>query len=133
MSSSRKAFLGGTAIVGITSLFTEAAIAQVGGQAIMLTLWSKTKDPDTFEKYYVSTHAPLVKQLPGITGFWRSTGPVTSDASNPSPYQMISAIGFASMNALTAAIESSAGGAMVKDLKNFAGDTSILLFSATSA
>jgi uncharacterized protein (TIGR02118 family) len=116
----------------MTSLLPEAAVAAVGDQAIMLTLWASVKDSDAFEKYYVATHAPLVKQLPGLTSYWRSTGPITQNPPQASSFQMISTIGFATMSALTAAIESPAGKAMVDDLKNFASGTTILLFSTTS-
>jgi uncharacterized protein (TIGR02118 family) len=133
MPCSRTAFLGGAALLGVTGLLPEAAVAAVGDKAIALTLWAKPKDPDAFEKYYVSTHEPLVKQLPGITSYERSTGPVTTESSKPSPFQMITVIGFDTMDALKEAIESSAGAAMLNDLKNFAADTSILFFSATSA
>jgi uncharacterized protein (TIGR02118 family) len=129
MPSSRKTFLAGTALLGMTSQLSTAAGAATGEKAVMLTLWVKTKDPDAFDKYYIATHAPLVKQLPGITSYEISKGAVTQEASQPSPYHMISIVGFDSMAALTAAIESPAGKAMVDDLKNFAAGTSVLFFS----
>ncbi len=133
MSTSRKAFLAGTTLIGITSALSAMAVASSGERAVMVTLWVKTKDPDAFDKYYTTTHAPLVKQLAGVTSYEISKGPVIQESSQPSPYQMISVIGFDSMNALTAAIESPAGKAMVNDLKNFAGETSVLIFSTIPA
>ena len=133
MSTSRKTFLAGTALLGMTGALSGIAVAATGERAIMVTLWVKTKDPDAFDKYYTATHAPLVKQLPGVTSYEISKGPVTQESSQPSPYQMISVIGFDSMNALTAAIESPAGKAMVDDIKNFAGETSVLVFSTIPA
>jgi hypothetical protein len=94
MSTSRRTFLAGTTLLGMTSALSGVAVAATGEQAIMLTLWVTTK---------------------------------------PSPYHMISVIGFDSMNALTAAIESPAGKAMVDDLKNFAARTSVLIFSTIPA
>lgn len=129
MSASRKKFIEGTALVGMISLLPEVAIAATGEGAVMLTLWSTTKDPDAFDRYYVTTHAALVKQLPGLTSYEISKGPITQELSQPSPYHMISIIGFDSMAALTSAIESPAGKAMVNDLKNFAGGTSAIFFS----
>ncbi len=119
MSASRKAFLAATALVGTTSELSAIAVAATGERAIMVTLWVKSKDPEAFDKYYTTTHAPLVKQLAGVTSYEISKGPVIQESSQPSPYQMISVIGFDSMNALTAAIESPAGKAMVNDLKIF--------------
>ncbi|MGA8575724.1 MAG: EthD family reductase [Candidatus Cybelea sp.] len=117
----------------MTSVLPEAAIAATAERAVMLTLWAKTKDPDAFDTYYVTTHAPLVKQLPGLTSYEISKGPITQELSQQSPYHMISIIGFDSMAALTSAIESPAGKAMVDDLKNFAAATSAIFFSAIPA
>ena len=133
MSTSRRAFLAGTGFLGMTSALSSVAVAANGEQAIILTLWVNTKDPDAFDQYYTATHAPLVKKLPGITSYEISKGPVSQESSQPSPYHMISIIAFDSMNALTAAIESPAGKAMVDDLKNFAGGTAVLFFSTTPA
>lgn len=63
MPSSRKVFLGGAAVLGMTGLLSEAAAAAMGERAVMLTLWAKTKDPAGFDKYYTTTHDPLVKHL----------------------------------------------------------------------
>lgn len=116
-------------MVGIVGLLSKSAVAANGARAVMLTLWAATKDPDAFDKYYVATHEPLVRQLPGITSYEVSKGPITEEMSQPSPYHMISMIGFDSMSALTSAIESPAGKAMVADLKNFAAGTSAIFFS----
>jgi uncharacterized protein (TIGR02118 family) len=132
MASSRKAFLGGAALLGMTGLFSEDAVAAAGAQAVMLTLWAKGKDAGAFDNYYVSTHLPMVKKLPGLISYWRSMGPVTTESSQPSPFQMVSVVGFESMTALTAALESSTGGAIVEGLKNFASGTSVLFFSTAS-
>lgn len=133
MPTSRKTFLAGTALLGVTGALSGTAIADTGERTVMLTLWVTPKDPATFDRYYVATHAPLVKQLPGITSYEMSKGPVTEEASQQSPYHMVSMIGFDSMASLTSAIESSAGKAMVDDLKNFAAGTSVLFFSTISA
>ncbi len=133
MPASRKKFIEGTALLGMISLLPEVAIAATGERAVVLTLWAATKDPDAFDRYYITTHVPLVKQLPGLTSYEISKGPITQEGSQPSPYHMISIIGFDSMTALTSAIESPAGKAMVDDLKNFAAATSAIFFSAIPA
>ncbi|MGB6601171.1 MAG: EthD family reductase [Candidatus Cybelea sp.] len=133
MANSRKEFLAGTAVLGMTSMLSGTADASNGERAVILTLWATTKDPDAFDKYYIATHDPLVKQLPGITSYEISKGDITQESSRPSPWHMISIIAFDSMPALTSAIESPAGKAMVDDLKNFAGETAALFFSTSPA
>lgn len=117
----------------MTSMLSGTADASNGERAVILTLWATTKDPDAFDKYYITTHDPLVKQLPGITSYEISKGDITQESSRPSPWHMISIIAFDSMPALTSAIESPAGKAMVDDLKNFAGETAALFFSTSPA
>ena len=131
MSTPRKVFLAGMAVTTV-SLLPEAATAAVGEQAIMLTLYAKPKDPEAFKAYYLSRHAALVKQFPKIVRYEVSTGPITQELTEPSPFALISLVGFASMDDLVAAIGSSAGKAAVDDLKNFAPGTSLLVFSTNS-
>ena len=52
----------------------------------MLTLYAKMKDPDAFRKYYLSTHAALIKQLPKIVSYEVSTGPITQELTQPAPF-----------------------------------------------
>ncbi len=132
MSTSRKTFLAGVALgtIGTVSFLPEAAAAAGVGSATILTLFLEPKDAAAFDKYYSTTHEPLIKQLPGIVSYSASEGAVTQASGQPSPYHLLSMIGFGSMSALTSAIESPAGVAMVADLKNFAPASSILIFSS---
>ena len=132
MFSTRKGFLAGTAVLGMTSLLSGTATAASGERAVILTLWEKTKDSNAFDKYYIATHAPLVRQLPGITSFEISKGPITQQLSQSSPWHMISIVGFDSMAALQSAYTSPAGKAVVEDFKKFAAGTAALVFSTTS-
>ncbi|MGC2129999.1 MAG: EthD family reductase [Candidatus Aquilonibacter sp.] len=131
MSATRKAFLAGIAVTTV-SLLPAAATAAVGERAIMLTLYAKMKDPDAFRKYYLSTHAALIKQLPKIVSYEVSTGPITQELTQPAPFELISFVGFASMDDLHAALASPAGKAAVDDLKHFATGTSLLIFQTAS-
>ena len=133
MATSRKAFLAGTSVLGMTSMLSGIADAANGERAVIVTLWATTKDPDAFDKYYIATHDPLVKQLPGITSYEISKGRITQESSQSSPWHMVSIVGFDSMSTLTSAIESPAGKAMVDDLKNFAAGTAVLFFSMIPA
>jgi hypothetical protein len=69
MATSRKEFLAGTGVLGMTSMLSGTADASNGERAVMLTLWARTKDPDAFDKYYIATHDPLVKRLSGVTSY----------------------------------------------------------------
>ena len=133
MATPRKQFLAGTALLGITSILSGTADASSGGRAVILTLWATTKDPAAFDKYYNGTHDSLVRQLPGITSYEISKGPITQESTQSSPWHMISIVGFDSMSALTAAIESPAGKAVLDDMNNFAAGTAALFFSTIPA
>ncbi len=133
MASTRKEFLAGTAVLGMTSMLSGTADASNGERAVILTLWATTKDPDAFDKYYITTHDPLVKQLPGIVSYEISKGKITQESSQSSPWHMISVVGFDSMAALTSAIESPAGKAVLDDMKKFAAGTAALFFSTILA
>lgn len=50
MSTSRKVFLTGTTLVGMTSALSATSVAASGERAVMVTLWVKTKDPGAFDK-----------------------------------------------------------------------------------
>ena len=45
MSPSRKSFVAGTAMLGMISALSGAAIADTGERAVMLTLWVAPKNP----------------------------------------------------------------------------------------
>jgi uncharacterized protein (TIGR02118 family) len=135
MSSSRKTFLAGIALgtIGIAGSLSEVAAAAGGESATLLTLFLEPKDAAAFDKYYSTTHEPLVKHLPGIVSYVVSQGVITQASGQASPYHLLSMIAFESMSALTSAVESPAGVAMVADLKNFAPASSILIFSSHTA
>jgi uncharacterized protein (TIGR02118 family) len=40
----------------------------------VLALYGHPTDPSAFDDYYVSTHAPLAKKLPGLRSYTVSTG-----------------------------------------------------------
>ena len=130
MPSSRKSFLAGMALgtIGTVNFLPESAAAGSESAAI-LTLFLEPKDAAAFDEYYLTKHAPLVKQLPGVVSYSVSQGAITQLSGQASPYHLLSMIGFASMSALTSAVQSPAGVAVVADLKNFAPASSILIFS----
>ena len=96
--------------------------------ATAIALYNTPKDPGAFDEYYVSTHVPLAKTLPGLRSYDVSAGPVMMPAG-PAPYHLVALLKFDTMEDLQAALASAEGTAVVNDLANFAsGGFSILLF-----
>jgi len=82
--------------------------------ATLLALYKKPADTAAFDAYYKNHHAPLAKTLPGLVSYTLGRG------TDKDPYYLVAILTFASMDALNAALGSSAGAATVADLGNFA-------------
>ena len=88
--------------------------------AKLIALYKTPADPAAFDAYYHSTHLPLAKTIPGLTGYDISHGPVAGMAG-PTGLHLIATLHFASMADIAAAMASSEGQATAADLANFAG------------
>jgi uncharacterized protein (TIGR02118 family) len=86
--------------------------------AKLVVLYKTPADPAAFDAYYASTHIPLAKQIPGVTRYEVSNGPVATP-QGPSPYHLAAVISFDSFDALRAGLGSPEGKAAAKDLANF--------------
>ena len=96
--------------------------------ATALALYNTPTDPAAFDAYYLLTHVPLAKSLPGLRSYEISAGAVMT-AAGQAPYHLIAVLRFDTMSDLQAALASSTGQAVVEDLENFAtGGVSVLLF-----
>ena len=96
--------------------------------ATALALYNTPTDPAAFDAYYLLTHVPLAKSLPGLRSYEISAGAVMTPAGQ-APYHLIAVLRFDTMSDLQAALASSTGQAVVEDLENFAtGGVSVLLF-----
>ena len=96
--------------------------------ATAIALYHTPTDPATFDAYYLLTHVPLAKGLPGLRSYEISAGAVLTPAGQ-APYHMIAVLRFDTMSDLQTALASSTGHAVVADLENFAtGGVSVLLF-----
>ena len=96
--------------------------------ATAIALYNTPTDPAAFDAYYLLTHVPLAKGLPGLRSYDISAGAVMS-AAGPAPYHLIAVLRFDTMSDLQAALASPTGKAVVEDLENFAtGGVSMLLF-----
>ena len=98
--------------------------------AKLVALYNPPTDAAAFDAYYVPTHVPLVRKVPGVTRIEVSRGPVTTPMG-PAPYHVVGMVSFASMADLHAGLASPEGQAAVADLGNFAsGGVTILLFES---
>jgi uncharacterized protein (TIGR02118 family) len=87
--------------------------------AKLIVLYKTPADPAAFDAHYASTHIPLAKQMPGVTRYEISTGPVATP-QGASPYHLAAVISFDNIEALRAGLGSPEGKAAARDLGNFA-------------
>jgi uncharacterized protein (TIGR02118 family) len=98
--------------------------------AKLVALYNPPRDSAGFDAYYVPTHIPLARKVPGVTKVEVSTGPVMTP-EGPAPYHVVGILSFDSMASLQAGLASPEGQAAVADLANFAsGGATILVFES---
>ena len=96
--------------------------------AKLLVLYRTPKDTAAFNDYYFSTHVPIARTIPGITGLEVSDGPVGTPQGD-SPYHLVATLAFDSLETLQAALASPEGQRTAADLANFAdGGAEFLVF-----
>lgn len=99
--------------------------------ARLLALYRKPKDPVAFDAYYMHTHVPLAKKIPGLRTYEISRGPVASPAGD-SGYHLVAILHFDDGAAVKAAFASPEGRAAAGDLANFAtGGVDLIFFDTT--
>lgn len=101
--------------------------------AKLIALYHKPADAAAFDRYYVATHAPLAKKIPGLRSFQVSTGGVTTPAGD-APFHHVAILGFDSKQALLDGLGTPEGQATVADLANFAqAGVDVLIFDSKDA
>lgn len=101
--------------------------------AKLVVLYKTPKNTEAFDKYYVSTHAPLAKKIPGLKKYDVSKGDVISPAG-PSGIHLVATLYFDSLEALKSGLASPQGQAAAGDLPNFAsGGTDLYMFDTKNA
>jgi uncharacterized protein (TIGR02118 family) len=98
--------------------------------AQVVVLYATPPDVAAFDKYYVETHLPLAKKLPGLRKFELSVGPVASP-SGPSAYHQIAVLHFDDMAAVGQAMASPEGQTAAADAQTLMAEGSQLLFFET--
>ncbi|HZV19502.1 MAG TPA: EthD family reductase [Sphingobium sp.] len=84
----------------------------------IVVLYPPQPDPEAFKAYYVATHIPLVRKLPGLLALRYSFE--LQGAGGDSPYFCVFEADFADGAALGAAMGSAEGQAVADDVQNFA-------------
>src|SRR3954451_19712462 len=84
----------------------------------LLVLYPPPSDPDHFRSYYDGTHLPLVAKLPGLRGYRYSVDVV--GRPGPSPYYCVFEADFDDAAALSSAMQSPEGQAVLADVPNYA-------------
>jgi uncharacterized protein (TIGR02118 family) len=99
----------------------------------LLVLYKTPTDPAAFDKYYVETHIPLAKKIPGLKSYRVSKGAVGTPAG-ASNIHLVAILTFDSMAALQEGLGSPEGQAAGGDVKNFAsGGADLYMFDDRAA
>lgn len=84
-------------------------------------------DPEAFERYYVETHAPIGRTLPGLRSFKYGRALSSLDGS-PTDTFWIATLTFDDLESMEAALGSSEGHATNADMPNFAtGSVAVII------
>lgn len=94
----------------------------------LLVIYRKPKDAAAFGAYYVATHIPLAKKIPGLQRYEVSQGAIAAPGGDTDAH-LVATLQFASMADLQAGLGSAEGQAAAGDLANFAdGGVELLVF-----
>jgi uncharacterized protein (TIGR02118 family) len=85
---------------------------------VLTVCYGHPADPEAFDAYYTSTHAPLAEKVPGMTSF--TYRHCDSLDTSPPPYYLLAELTFPSGEALQAGRGSPEGLAAAGDVPNFA-------------
>ena len=98
--------------------------------AKVVALYKKPADAAAFDAYYIGTHVPLAKKVPGLRHYAVNAGPVSTPQGD-SPYHLVAILSFDSAEALQHALSSPEGQATAGDLANFAqAGVELLIFES---
>ncbi len=101
--------------------------------AVLMALYPHPADREKFDSYYWNTHVPLTKQMPGLTAFEVSRGPVQA-GDGSSPYYLVARLVWDSEESMQASLASEEGRRASADVANFAPEgTTVLIFDTQPA
>jgi len=87
----------------------------------LIALYREPPDPAAFDRHYDEIHAPLARQIPGLSRLIVHRA-VTPPWGGPSPYYLVAELQFPDEATFHAAMASPENRATAKDLRQFAGD-----------
>jgi len=91
----------------------------------LVVLYPEPADPDHFRDYYVSTHLPLVRRMPGLLAFRYSIEVAATQGQTP--YFAVFEAEFADAAAMTAARSSPEGQQVAADAVNYATGGAVVI------
>jgi uncharacterized protein (TIGR02118 family) len=87
--------------------------------AQLVVLYNQPTDPAAFEAYYIGTHVPIAKRIPGLRKYTINRGPLAIVAGDL-PLFLVATLEFDDMGAIGAAFASPEGQAAAADVAIFA-------------
>jgi uncharacterized protein (TIGR02118 family) len=98
--------------------------------ASILVLYKTPADAAAFDKYYIETHVPIAKKIPGLRKYEISKGAVVTPAG-PSGVHLVANLVFDDLASIERARASPEGQAAGADVEKFStGGTDILIFDS---
>ncbi len=85
----------------------------------LIVAYGPPTDPEAFDQYYESTHAPLAEKIPDLRRFEAGKVLGTPDGA-AAPYHLIAELYFDDLSALQGAMGSEEGRAAAADVPKFA-------------
>ena len=98
--------------------------------ARVIAIYKTPQDVRAFDDYYIRTHVPLAKTIPGLRKYEISRGPVETPGG-ASGIHLVAILHFDDRAAVQAAFASQEGQAAAADLGNFAAGGVELIFFGT--
>jgi uncharacterized protein (TIGR02118 family) len=96
-------------------------------------MYKTPRDRSAFDRYYLETHVPIAKKIPGLRKYEISQGAVGTPGG-PSNYHLIAILHFDDVPAIQAAFGSAEGKVALDDLQNFAtGGAEVFMFENRDA
>lgn len=96
----------------------------------LVVAYGQPEDPTGFDEHYVSTHIPLVEEIPNLRRFESGKVIGTPDGSAP-PFYYLAELSFDDVEQLQAAMASPEGEAAGADVATFATGGATLMIAQT--
>ena len=98
----------------------------------LTVLYDRPSDVEAFEGYYLGTHVPLARKVPGLKEIEVTLFQPGPDGTLPR-YHLMTELTFADAGAMQAGLASDEGKALGADVANFPGATSAIHLVGTVA